>query len=121
MAAKVDLQIDKGATFRHTFRWYTQSGGVKTPVNLAGYSARMKIRLKVGDADPPLAELTTANGGITLEAGGITGKIDLLIASADTTAFDWSVGIYDLEMVAPSTEVTRLVQGRVAASEEVTT
>jgi hypothetical protein len=124
MAAKLDLTIDKGATFRHTFRWYSRSGGVNTPVNLSGFSARMKIREKVGDADPPLAELTTGNGGIVLEAGGVTGKIDLYIPDAVTAAYTWNTGVYDLELidgVGSPPDVTRLVGGRVAATDEVTT
>ena len=46
MAVKVDLLIDKGATFEHSFKWFTVSAGVKTSVSLAGYTARMKIRVK---------------------------------------------------------------------------
>jgi hypothetical protein len=121
MAVNVDLLIDKGATFRHTFKWFTESAGVKSAVSLAGYTARMKIRLKKGDPDPPLEDLTTGNGRIILEPASETGRIDLLIARVDTTAYTWSSGVYDLELIAPSTEVTRLVQGRVAANDEVTT
>lgn len=120
-AVKVDLKIDKGATFRHSFRWYSQSAGVKTPVDLSGFTARMKIKDKVGGTQ--LDELTTGNGGITLEAGGVTGKIDLYIQDADTAAYTWSTGVYDLELIAGSgtpPDVTRLVYGRIAASEEVT-
>jgi len=121
MAVKVDLLIDKGATFEHSFKWFTVSAGVKTAVSLAGYTARMKIRVKKGDPDPPLAELTTGNGGITLEPAAETGRIDLLIDAAVTDAYTWSTGVYDLELIAPDSKVRRLVQGRVAANDSVTT
>ena len=123
-AAKLDLLIDKGATFRRTFFWKTRSGtGVISDVDLSGFTARMKIRLKRSDPDPPLAELTTANGGIVLESGGETGRIDLFISDTTTAAYTWSAAVYDLELIdaGGAGDVTRLLQGRVAANDEVTT
>ena len=119
MAVNVDLGIDKGATFQHTFKWFTESAGVKTPVDLSGYVGRMTIRDQKGGI--LLASLTTGNGGIILEAGGEKGRIDLFIADSVTDAYTWSTGVYDLELDAPSGNVRRLVQGRVAASDSVTT
>ncbi|MCP4878339.1 MAG: hypothetical protein GY896_23035 [Gammaproteobacteria bacterium] len=124
MAAKLDLLIDKGATFRHTLKWRTRDSlGVISDVDLSGFTGRMKIRNTRTDADPPLAELTTANFGIVLEAGGETGRIDLFIADTDTEAYTWETGVYDLELIdaGGSGDVKRLVQGRVAVDQEVTT
>lgn len=124
MAAKLDLTIDKGSTFRHKLKWQTRDSlGVITDVDLTGFTAAMKIRLKRTDPDPALIELTTANGGIVLEAGGETGRIDLYISHTTTAAIDWSTGVYDLELTdaGGTGDVKRLVQGRVAVDQEVTT
>lgn len=112
---KVKLFIDQGATFRKRLVWSTGTPAV--PVDLTGYTARMQIRADI--ASPTvLHELTTENGGITL--GGATGQIDLYISAAATAAFAWQAGVYDLELVAPNGDVTRLIEGTVQVSREVT-
>lgn len=118
MAAKLDLRIDKGSTFRHTLTWNTRSAGVITPVDLTGFTARMQIRNK---RDGTLLHTLLSSGvGITL--GGVLGTIVLFISDTDTAAFTWSTGVYDLELIdtGGTGDVTRLVQGRIAADEEVT-
>jgi len=42
------------------------------------------------------------------------------VTAAVTEAIPNDVGVYDLEMVSPSGVVTRLMQGKVKFSEEVT-
>lgn len=113
LAVVYRLQIDQGATFRRALRWLRQDA----PVNLTGYTARMEIRDKVGGT--VLHRLDTANGGITL--GGADGTIMLHIAADVSAAWSWRTGAYDLELVEPTGDVIRLVQGGVQISPEVTT
>lgn len=112
--AKVNLQVNKGATFRHKFTW--QNARSK-PINLTGYLARMHIRAEVNSADVIIA-LTTENGGITL--GGVLGTISLYISNTATSSLTAVKGVYDLELVAPNNDVIRLIAGAVAMSPEVT-
>lgn len=112
--AKLKLQIYQGATFRHRLRWRTSGG---TPIDLTGCTARMQVRSEVESADV-LLELTTENGGITL--GGTAGTIDLLVTDEDTTAITWEGGVWDLEIVHPDGTVTRLAEGSISVSPEVT-
>jgi hypothetical protein len=112
---KVKLTIDQGSTFRKKLIW--KAGTPAVPVDLTGYTARMQIREKL-DATAVLKELTTANGGITL--GTTNGEINLYISAVDTTAFTWSAGVYDLEMIAPGGDVKRLIEGSVVVLKEVT-
>lgn len=88
------------------------------PVDLTGYTARLQIRETAGAADPPWANLTTENGGITITAA--EGKIDLYISAVDTAVMPAKKGVYDLEMVAPGGDVTRLLAGTATISPEVT-
>ncbi|MCP3685457.1 MAG: hypothetical protein GY861_22625 [bacterium] len=112
-AAREDLLIEQGATFRKRYVWYDSQD---MPIDLTGYTARMHIREKIED-DLILEELTTENGRIVLNAD--IGSVDLQISATDTSAIDWKRGYYDIEIENGSI-VTRLVQGRVEVSEEVT-
>lgn len=112
---KTPIYIEQGATFKMQFIW--QTGEPPVPVNLTGYTAAMQIRASVGSSDI-LVNLTTENGGISLEDA--LGVINLYIPSSQTAIFNWHVGVFDLEMIAPSGEVIRLIQGTVTVSHEVT-
>lgn len=89
-----------------------------TPVNLASYSARMKIRDRVGGT--LLETLTSADGEIEVNAGAYT--ITVTITAAQSEAYTWTKGVYDLEMYtgAPE-EVTAILTGTVTVTKEVTT
>lgn len=112
--AKLKLTIYQGATFRKRLRWSTSGGA---PIDLTGCTARMQVRSDVESPDV-LLELTTENSGITL--GGTAGTIDLLVSDEDTTAIAWESGVWDLEIVHPDGTVTRLAEGSVSVSPEVT-
>lgn len=101
------------------------SGGIlqfNTPVSLTGYTARMKIKDKVGgtvlastDAgDAPLNILT-----IAVDAANYT--ITLTVSATATAALTWVKGVYDLEMVSSTGVVTAILSGKVLVSKEVTT
>lgn len=114
-AGTVNLVLEQGTTFKHTFYWRDADG--VTPIDLTGYTARMQIRSSY-DATSFLLELTTENGRISITPS--TGRIDLTVTAADTASVTWDRGVYDLELIDGFEEVTRLVQGRVNVSKEVT-
>lgn len=114
VAANTDLTIEQGATFTHQFVWNDSNG---VPIDITGYTARMQIRQTVGSVGFEV-ELTTENGGITL--GGALGTVDLLISATATAALDFLAAVYDLELVSPTSIVTRLVKGSVVLDKEVT-
>ncbi|MDG9992339.1 hypothetical protein [Acinetobacter ursingii] len=113
-AAKLNLKIEQGATFRQSLDW--KANGVA--INLTGFEARMQLRQPI-DSPTIIHELTTANGGITFTDPS-TGKFELFISNIDTAGFNFSTCVYDLEMVAPNTDVTRLIEGTITLSKEVT-
>jgi len=113
-AAKLNLKIEQGATFRQKFDW--KANGLQ--VNLTGFSARMHLRQPI-ESTTVIHELTTENGGIRF-IDPENGKIELFISNIDTSKFNFSTCVYDLEMVAPNTDVTRLIEGTITLSKEVT-
>lgn len=98
---------------------YTSGGYLQyyTPVDLSGYTARMKIKDRVGGTT--LVELTTENGGISLD--NTAKKIVLTISADDTDEYTWTRGVYDLELVSPTDVVTKLLTGKIKVVPEVTT
>lgn len=101
------------------------SGGIlqlNTPVNLTGYTARMKIKDKVGGTvlasteagDTPLNILS-----IALDTAKST--ITLTVSATATAALIWTRGVYELEMVSSTGVVTTILSGKVTVAKEVTT
>jgi hypothetical protein len=110
-AAKLNLTIEQGTTFEKSLIWRDKN---KRPVPLTGYTARMQIRPSVSSSEVIL-ELSTANGRIILGAGG---SIKFVLTPELTSAL--KAGVYDLELTDSLGRVTRLIEGKVTVSPEVT-
>lgn len=112
-AGKYTIEIEQGAFWSASLTYKDKLG---EPIPLTGYSARMHIR-PFTESDDVMLVLSTAEGGITL--GADDGIIEIEISSAQTATLT-SDGVYDLELVAPSGEVKRLLKGKVKLDMEVT-
>jgi hypothetical protein len=117
-ATKINLTIEKGATYYKSFIWRDKT---KVPISISGLSARMQIRASLNSTSFEV-ELTTATGEIVLEAGSETGRVDITIGATVTDALTIDIGVYDLELYDPADpdNVTRLVEGIVSVVEGVT-
>lgn len=113
--ASHDLCIPQGASWSRVFTWKT--GSPAAAVNLTGYTARMHFRTSYSAASATL-ELTTGNNRIAL--GGALGTITLTLTATETAALAAGRYVYDLELVSGGGLVTRLVEGIVTVSPEVT-
>ena len=113
-AVKQNLRIEQGATFRLSLEWIANA----TPVILTGYQARMQIRTTI-TSPQVIHELSTQNGGIVF-VNEEKGKIQLFISNEVTSSFAFDKAVYDLELSAPNNDVTRLLEGAVTLSREVT-
>jgi hypothetical protein len=115
MAAGVyNFTIEQGTTVAIDFAYQTAAG---VAIPLTGYTARMQARETVSS---PVAviDATIANGQLTInEAGGI---VSLGLTATVTAALDFRTAAYDLEIVSGAGVVTRLVQGTITLSREVT-
>lgn len=115
MAAAVhNFTIEQGVTFSKSFIWKDSNEDV---IDLTGFSARMQVRQSV-NSSTVLLSATTANSKLTITAA--EGKVTLSLTDAETSALSFDFGVYDLELVASDDEVTRLVQGSITVSKEVT-
>ena len=114
MAGKYDFVIEQGATFDRSLTYKDPAG---TPLNLTGYTARMQIRSGVS-SPTVLLELTSANGRLVIDP--LVGGITIYLEPVDTEGVMWKRGVYDLEIEAPDTSVTRLIEGNIELSREVT-
>lgn len=115
-AGEYDLTMEQGATFDRLLTY--KPDGVN-PADLTGYTARMQVRKRLATPDPPMLELTTENGRITL--GGAAGTIRLYVTDEDTMSeLEGRRGVYDLELQTPGGEVIRLLEGTVTIDPNVT-
>ncbi len=108
-----DITIYQGASFSQVFTWKDENGAA---INLTGYTARLKVRPAI-DSSTVLISLADGSG-ITL--GGAAGTITVSISATDTAALTAMLGVYDLELISGSGAVTRLLQGNLIISNEVT-
>jgi hypothetical protein len=113
--AVADICIFQGATFDQTL--FYETGEPSAPVDLSGYTAKMHIRSKP-ESKALILELSTSNGRIFLNE--TTGSIRLFISSENTASLSvCDKAVYDLELTSGSV-TTRILQGNVIISPEVT-
>jgi hypothetical protein len=84
--------------------------------DLTGYRARMYVK-KYPESASPYITLTTENDRIFLNE--TEGSIRLFIRAEDTAQIPTS-GVYDIEIISPSNEIDRVVEGLFNLSKEVT-
>jgi len=97
---------------------YTSGGIIEynEPIDLVGYTARLQIREKIGSTTF-ISELTTENGGITID--NVNKTITLSISAADTTLFTFVSAVYSLELISGSL-VVPFSAGTISLVKEVT-
>lgn len=111
-AGKYHLTIEQGATFARTFTWKDENDD---PIDLTSYTARAKMKTPSGTE---IASLTDADG---LTLGGAAGTIAMELSADATAAMTFEIGVWDLELEDDNDVVTRLLEGDVWLSREVTT
>jgi hypothetical protein len=111
-AGTYNIAIEQGATYDQTFTWTVNAA----PVNLTGYAARMQFRQSAAN---PTVNFDIATGG-SITLGGAAGTIRIQITASNTSALAAGNYVYDLELQSGTGVVTRLLQGTVTVSPEVT-
>lgn len=113
MAASIyDLIIEQGATFSLTI---TLKKPNKLPFDLSGYIGRSQIRKSYAATD------VIASFSVAVVSPQKDGKIVMSLTDEQTSSLpSISSGVYDLELESPTGEVTRVLQGKVTISPEVT-
>ena len=113
MAGKYNFTILQGATFGFSVKWEDTNGN---DIDLTDCNARMQIRY--GNHNGEIAvDLTSENEGISIDL--IKNTINIRISAEQTEKIKPISCVYDLEIVKGNT-VTRLLEGKVKISAEVT-
>jgi hypothetical protein len=122
MAAGIyNFTIEQGATFQRVFRYKDSEGN---PIDLSEATAlRMQIRESVDSTSFITGgEFTSASGAFILSSSlGSTAKdqFTLIIPATTSSNFDFTTAVYDIELDNQGT-TTRLLQGKIKLSKEVT-
>jgi len=113
MATLYSTTIDQGADWYINFTYENSTG---TPINLTGYTAAMQLRSEPSDLTAALS--LTSSSGITIT--GTTGLVAVHATATQTGSLQAGIYYYDLEITSPTAIVTRLVQGQIVVSPQVT-
>jgi hypothetical protein len=125
-AGKYNITIEQGTTIRLELQYKDASGSA---IDLTGYSGRMQIKSDFAD-NAPVTYLTLSSSlnqdGTGLNFSGsagtnppTSGTIGILISAVTSSALNFDTAFYDLELETGSI-VTRLLQGTIKLSKEVT-
>ena len=114
MAARANLQIDRGATFSSDVIVADTDG---TAFDLTGYSAEAKMALGYASTRTRVTLTTTINGDPT------TGIITISLTADQTKTLEAPARyVYDVEITKTSdSTVTRVIEGIITISPDVTT
>ena len=129
MAAGIyNFTIEQGATFTRTFKYKNSEGG---PIPLTNHDVFMDIRESV-DSPTTILDIseeqgiksdgsTTSNTNFVVSTSN-TNEFTLTIDADTTASMSFNTAVYDIEVKDNSTPpvVTRLLQGKIKLSKEVT-
>lgn len=118
IAGKYNILCEQGSTFTRLLliEQPTDDPAVFEPYDLVNHTARMQVRRTI-DSSTVIVSLTTENNRITIN--GEAGQINLLMSDEVTSAIT-SSGVYDLEIIDNSGNVSRVIEGTFTLSQEVT-
>ena len=112
--AVYNITVNQGENYDLTATLTNTDG---TPVNISGYSLRGKVRYSYGST----GVLVNLEPSIINATGGI---INFTLSPSETAALPITVAVYDIERFvsgqSPVTTVSRVLQGTVTVTPEVT-
>jgi len=125
-AGKYNFTIEQGTTVNFELAYKDANGAA---INLTGYSGRMQIRPDYADSTKTSylylsSSLNADRTGINFSGSAGTnspslGTIGVYISAVTSSTLNFDTAVYDLELQSGSV-VTRLLQGTIKLSREVT-
>jgi len=124
-AGKYNFLIEQGATFQLELQYKDSNNN---PIDLSGYSGRLQIRQTI----PSTVVLLCLSSSLRPDGTGInfsgsngttsptSGSIGIYISAISSSQLTFDQAVYDLEIESSGGFVTRLIEGNVQLSKEVT-
>jgi hypothetical protein len=109
-----DILVDQGATLNRALFLKTSA---KRPIDLSGYIGRMHIR-DYTDSSVIIQTLNSEAGELIIDE--VSGRVDILLAPAETEALEAKDYVYDLELESLEGDVTKIVSGKLTVRAEIT-
>jgi hypothetical protein len=113
MAAQKNFEVDQNATFNFEVQYLDED---MEPIQLHYHTAKMQVRDTQGGKK--LAFTLTEQDGITIVP--VEGKISISISADRTNKMFYPKSAYDLVLIDPSVNKTRLLEGYMTLSRSVT-
>ena len=108
MATKANITIDQGTTFSTVI---SLADDEDVAVDLTGYTANSQIRKHYSSSN---------SQSFSISLGGTSGTITLSLTSTQTSNLTPGRYVYDVELTSSSNVVSRIVEGIVTVTPEVT-
>ena len=108
MATKANIVIDQGTTFSTVITLADENGDA---INLTGYSANSQIRKHYSSSN---------SQSFSVSLGGSLGTVTLSLTSTQTSNLVAGRYVYDVEVTSSSNVVSRIVEGIVTVTPQVT-
>ena len=109
-AGTYNFTLEQGSTFSRQITVQENSSAL----NLTGYTARMQMRSTHDSSSIALTFTTTIANPAT------QGKVNLIATATQTAAVEEGIYVYDLEFESSAGNVTRILEGQVTVTPEVT-
>jgi len=113
MAAQKNFEVDQNATFNFEVQYLDED---ESPIQLHFHTAKMQVRDTQGGKK--VAFTLTESDGITISP--IEGKLSISISADRTNKLFYPKSAYDLVLIDPSVNKTRLLEGYMTLNRAVT-
>ena len=108
-----DIHVHQGATRQLTLKLKDNNGD---PKNLSGYTIEMDVKKHAGGE--VILGLDSSGNGITLT--GASGQMDFIMTAAQTAAFDFVEGVFDVKLTSGVGTVVYILRGKVIVIRRIT-
>ena len=107
MAQKLNLIVDQGTTFATSFTVNDDAG---SPIDFTGYTGHAQIRKHYTSSNAVSFAVTANSSGI----------VTLSLSSNTTNSMTPGRYVYDVELISPGNSTSRVVEGIVTLTPQVT-
>lgn len=111
-----NFKVNQGSDQTFHLRLKDSTGEI---IQLSGYSARMQVRRAVWSANV-VDDLSSFGDDSRISIDAENGRMSLRFPHSITETYPAASLVYDIEIKSESGEITRILQGKISVSAEVT-